>query len=1597
MSTLKLARSGLVLVWLVFLSLTSKAQLNAQFSATPVSGCAPLLVNFTDLSSGNPTQWRWDLGNGTISFLKNPSATYFIAGQYTVKLVIQKPGGIDSIVKTQYITIFPQPVVNFNSSTQAGCFPLPVQFNDLSTTNSGTITQWQWDFGDGTFDNTQHPNHIYSAAGNYNVSLVVTNSHGCFKSLTNPQYIQISNGTTADFTNTIPNSCSPPVNINFQNLSSGTGFLSYAWNFGDGGTSTQVNPSHNYSMQGSYTVQLIVSNSTGCRDTIIKPNSVTIGAVQSTFNSPDSVCVGTAVTFMNTSVPAPASSSWNFGDGSFSSVISPVKTYTVAGNYQVKLVNSFGACSDSVTRNIIVSPLPIVSFSTNDTLNCQSPFTVHFTNTSTGANTYFWQFGDGTTSTLQNPVHTYTTAGSFTVRLICTNIYGCSTSLPKPQYIKIQLPQASINGLPEEGCAPFSWTFSSTVNSAEPVTGYQWNFGDGSNSLLPNPTHVFSAGTYNISLIITTANGCTDTVTATNGIKVGVKPTPNFIATPRNVCAYVAVSFSDLSTGNVDQWLWDFGDGGTSVGQNPSHIYTDTGYFSVQLIVWNNGCPDTLKIDNYIHISPPIASFTVSSLCIDPLRRIFTDHSVGADLWSWNFGDGNTSILQNPVHVYVATGTYIVTLVVTNLASGCTHTATKTVRLINENIAFIASDTILCRNTIVTFMETGSNPLNIGLYQWNFGDGATGTGHTATHNYTISGVYDVSLIMVDYNGCRDTLIKQQYIRVNGPTAGFSVPSAATCIINNINFTDSSTSDGISPITQWIWNYGDGVIDTLSSGPFQHQYTSQGIYSVSLTVTDINGCSDSLIKISLLTISRPVAGFNGDTLSCPGGTIHFYNTSVGNGLIYHWDFGDGGISINTNPTHIYAANGVYTIKLFVVDPYGCTDSMIKVNYISIYTPTAGFTVSDTAGTCPPLIVSFTNTSQNYTSFSWDFGDGSSSTNFSPSHFYNIPGTYNAVLTVIGTGGCISTRQQTITVRGPYGTFTYDPLTGCQPLLINFISTTQDRVSFIWDFDDGTTIPTNDSIISHTYVIPGRYLPKMILVDIAGCTVAITGPDSIIVHGVSAGFNFNPPNSCTPSNVQFTNTATSSDVITTYAWDFDDGSTSTLPDPSHLYVAPGLYYPSLKVITEFGCFDSIKGTIPIRIVALPEGQITRSLDGCVPLTMNFAGSLAIPDTSVVTWFWDFGNGATSTSITPPNQVYNVAGTYPVTLIVTNSSGCKDTILNSVQAFALPNISAGRDTTICQGIGRSLRATGGISYTWSPSAGLSCITCDNPIATPSAITTYVVEGLSAQGCINTDSLIVNVKFPFNINKSAGDTLCKGSSINLFASGAYTYSWSPSTGLNSTSTATPIASPVVSTLYQVIGTDNLNCFKDTAYVPVTVFDLPTVEAGTDETINVGETIDLIPVISNDVISVIWNPTGSIFRSDYPSVTVRPRQTTTFTVEVTNAGGCVSSDNRTIYVICNGANVFIPNTFSPNGDGANDIFYPRGRGLFSIKSARVFNRWGEVVYEKSNFKPNDSSAGWNGIYKGQPLNTDVYVYVIDIMCDNNTVLTYKGNIALIK
>ncbi|HTE13350.1 MAG TPA: PKD domain-containing protein, partial [Chitinophagaceae bacterium] len=470
-----------ILLFCMAIQQTAVAQIHTDFTASPGSGCAPVFIHFTDISTGSPTSWKWDLGNGTISFLQNPSTTYFNPGKYSIKLVIKKGALADSIVKVSYITINALPKPFFKASDTAGCYPLKVNFTDESTAQEGSIAKWEWDLGDGSISNLQNPSHIYTGPGNYNIILRVTNTAGCVSTVSKAQYIKIKDGVKADYSFTGSSQCTPPSIIHFNNKSTGTGVLSYQWLFGDGNTSAAQHPSNTYNTAGLYTIQLIVKNNAGCIDTLTKKDSIAVGVAHANFTAPDSVCQNTVIQLFNTSQPATGKLQWNFGDSS-SSVANPFLLYTKAGTYIISLVADFGSCKDSVSKPIKIFSKAIAAFSANKTASCSAPLTIQFTNLSAGAVSYKWLFGDNTTSAVQNPSHTYLQNGIYDVTLITTNSNGCNDTLKQSQYINITPADIQITGLPVTGCAPLVFSPSYTVKSVLPIISYTWNFGDGTTS-----------------------------------------------------------------------------------------------------------------------------------------------------------------------------------------------------------------------------------------------------------------------------------------------------------------------------------------------------------------------------------------------------------------------------------------------------------------------------------------------------------------------------------------------------------------------------------------------------------------------------------------------------------------------------------------------------------------------------------------------------------------------------------------------------------------------------------------------------------------------------------------------------------------------------------------------------------------------------------------------------------------------------------------------------------------------------------------------------------------------------------------------------------
>jgi gliding motility-associated-like protein len=628
--------------------------------------------------------------------------------------------------------------------------------------------------------------------------------------------------------------------------------------------------------------------------------------------------------------------------------------------------------------------------------------------------------------------------------------------------------------------------------------------------------------------------------------------------------------------------------------------------------------------------------------------------------------------------------------------------------------------------------------------------------------------------------------------------------------------------------------------------------------------------------------------------------------------------------------------------------------------------------------------------------WNFGPGIGvSDSLNPTQLYGIPGTYFPSLTVTSPGGCIAQVSKKVQVFGPYGAFTYAPLGGCDTLTVNFSVLTNGVVGYVWYFGNTDTVKNTVPFVDYTYKRAGTYLPVLKLIDSANCNVAIPGTSPIIVDSVKAKFVADRNVLCSNGSISFTDSSfkMSGTIITNYFWDFGDGSTISgiYTNPSHFYSTPGTYAVRMIVTTQFGCQDST--TSLFKVVAPPSIAINGAASQCVPATLNFTGTILVPDTSAYTWLWDFANGQTSTLQNPASQIYSKAGHYVVKLTATNSSNCST--IDSVDLFIypLPIVSAGADTTICLGQNLNLQATGATGYTWLPpsNSSLSCTNCANPVASPTTTTSYFVTGTSPDGCQATDTIVVKVNPPVTVSVSpSADSVCIGQSVQLLASGTDVYAWSPAAGLNNPGIANPTARPSASATYQVIGSDDKFCFSDTQYVQI-------INVGGDVTIPVGSSYQIAGSGSADIVSINWLPITALSCTDCLSPLATPKSTTTYVATATNNGGCATSDSIKITVVCDNNNFFVPNTFSPNGDGVNDVFFVRGKGLNIIPSMIIYNRWGQIVFEKRDFAPNDPSVGWDGNFNGKKAPLDVYIYTIEIICDNSTLLPYHGNVTLVR
>lgn len=439
--------------------------------------------------------------------------------------------------------------------------------------------------------------------------------------------------------------------------------------------------------------------------------------------------------------------------------------------------------------------------------------------------------------------------------------------------------------------------------------------------------------------------------------------------------------------------------------------------------------------------------------------------------------------------------------------------------------------------------------------------------------------------------------------------------------------------------------------------------------------------------------------------------------------------------------------------------------------------------------------------------------------------------------------------------------------------------------------------------------------------------------------------------------------------------------------------------MRILSNTGCHDSIVTPLQVKVNEKPAAQIIASSNACEAAKVSINANVISKD-SVVQYSWNLGNGNIVRTPSPTTSTaYQRPGVYKLQLIVETDKNCTDTAFMQITVRALPTVSVNAPVSICLGQSTVLSASSSANISWrTQSNTVLCTNCNTIQVQPNVNSRYTVVATDSLGCSTATTTSVNVIQPLRMQVSGNDSICIGESRQLFASGAAAYQWFPSTGLNSTVVAAPIAKPQVTTTYQVIGKDAQNCFTDTSSITISVGRPFPVNAGKDTIVQVGSQITLQPNVGNQLIREWkWINLNNASCTNCPNPTVVVNADQCALLRVRNNFNCYSQDTICIKAICANTQVYVANTFTPDGDGVNDKLFVQGTGIRTVRYFRIYNRWGELVFEKNNFNANDPSTGWDGKVKGKDVNPEVFVWLCEVVCDKGTGTLFKGNVAVLR
>ena len=1341
--------------------------------------------------------------------------------------------------------------------------------------------------------------------------------------------------------------------------------------------------------------------------------------------------------------PADASTFfWDFQDGGATSELAnPTNLFNTPGTFEVTFRETqTGPVVGTIT--IEVADQLDLSFATDPMSGC-APLDVTFTNTTPIPNgvellSQIWVFNDGTSISGETIMKTFPDAGLFPVVLeINTTSASCDVAQQFPNAVEVAdgpAVQFTTSPSPAASCsAPFTVSFINLTPDDENVT-FQWDFGNGmtSTEASPAPQTYTENGDFTVTLSATdNLVGCTRTFSSV--VAVG-SPIPSFIV-PETLCAGVPIIFENTST--EADYIWDVVGVTSSTDVNLEIIFPDAGEFQVRLIANSpGGCSDDITQTVTIDIAEPMFAANPNFGCSEPFAVSFTPLVNRTDAtYAWDFGDDSTSTLANVVHEYNAdnespyddNGEFIFEPMLTvTTASGCIDSSSQEV-ILDIPLARFMPDTVSgCAPLTVELSDSSRSSQGIINFEYIYGDGQTANFSTPDpHNYTFTeaGEFDVQLVITNNLGCVDTSYMIRVEVGNRITPDFTTDRTEACQGEPIAFSDNTNSDLIDE-----WHYYTN--DNRSSHCFDEPNptipfeSATGTFDVTMIV-GYNGCLDSIVREDFISITGPIANIE-YTIPCDDPlNVSFTNLSE-EATSITWEFGDGAIDSTDTPTHTYTS-GDFQVRLIAENPATGCPASVDSTFLNVRELVSLGAVEFSQCRNQPVSLDANMSVDVDTScfkgYTWHFNHPglrpltiNEPTNDEIS--YPDTGAYTIELVVEDVNGCVDTSEYPIFVFEAIADFTMDKSTICFPMSVNFTNnstTTAESIeTFMWDFGDGVGMAETENA-SYTYGIdPGNnpIIVTLSIEDSEGCPSEQTM--EIETYSPQSQITTDPTllNLCAGETVNFSATDfTERGSSLNFSWDLGNGAGSATSTATTTYNEGGTFDVVLS-FSEIATGCPGQATTTVNVQDFPIASFATGVDGTDPLchSQNVAFSNTSTTTSPLSSVWNFGNG--SSSVGDQATSFFERGTFTVTLNTQTSFGCDDQterVFNFVGPIGDIELTG---EPFCVGdevVANAVNLVDVASFSWTFQGGVSGMNTTPNIfvveeVPPNGQAPLTLDLLGPEGCtfpVEVDVAVNQVTAEF----TASTDPCNAnvSFTNQSEGNDNVFNWDFGNGETSTS-----ASPLIDygttgdfvVSLQIENTTN-GCTDETTQTISVNNPIPVIARDLDTCIVNGSSFPL-PIVNNGVASLIFDQVGILDCPEGGAIgncitpTLNTSTDVSFTLTVNDV--CFGSETFDFNIgVFNPNGTMLPNAFTPDGDGTNDFFNvilseSGCSEVTEVLDFKVFDRWGTRVYDNET-----PSQGWNGLFKGERQNPDVYVYAIEVLLNDGSTTTLSGDVTLIR